>query len=202
MGSYDTAKESKTCACGMRKVRILDVRGRQFVNARARIFRCTHGTPLGSIQQKYSAPSAGSIIAHLAPCTLVLCSGTLLLLQDTPLHPRRVMAAEFIKIWKWKRVHPSLHVGRSAPRHSAVASCTLCRIHRCTFYHVYYRTRLLAATLNRSFWARELGESFPPIRPNPLAQKDFRSNDFAQNIFTRKLLPERICAMPYARKRN
>ncbi len=86
MASYGTAKRSKTRACGMREVRILEVRGRRFVNTRARIFHCT----LGSIQHKYSAPSAGFIVAHTAPCTSVLCSGTLHFLQNPSQHPRRL----------------------------------------------------------------------------------------------------------------
>ncbi len=44
MASYGTMKVCKTCACRMRKVRILEVRSRRFVNARARIFRRTCGT--------------------------------------------------------------------------------------------------------------------------------------------------------------
>ncbi len=173
MGSYGVAKGRKTCACRMRKVRILEVRGRRFVNARARIFRY----PYGSIQQKHSAPSARSIVAHTAPCTSVLCSGTLHLLQDSIAAPaaptpwnRRLTKAEFFKIWKWEGVYPLLHVRRSAPRHSAVAPCTLYRIHRCTFSHVYRRTQLFrAAALNTKFFSQRARRS----RSRPFAQKDF-----------------------------
>ncbi len=86
MASYATATGSKTWACGMRKVRILEVRGRRFVNARAQIFCCSHSTRHGSIQQKHPAPFAGSVVAHTAPCTSVFCSRTLQLLQDPSLH--------------------------------------------------------------------------------------------------------------------
>ncbi len=92
MVSYDTAKGSKTCACGMQNVPILEVRGRRFVNARARIFRCTHG----SIQQKHRT------LCRIHRCTL----GTLHLLQDPSLHPRRLhreiggSRQLNIKIWK------------------------------------------------------------------------------------------------------
>ncbi len=116
MVSYGTAKESKTCACGMQKVWILEVRGRWLVNARARIFHSTHVTLHGIIHQKHSAPSAGSTVAQTAPCTSVLCSGSLHL-STLQRHPapsagsiaapvahaswnRPISAAEFIKILK------------------------------------------------------------------------------------------------------
>ncbi len=191
--SYGTVKGSKICACGMQKVRILEVRDRRFVNASIRIFRCTHGTLRGSIQQKHPAPSAGVIVAHTAPCTSVLCSGTLHLgtLQRHPAPSARSIAApaapaEFIKIWKWEKVHPLLHVWRRAPRHSAVAPCTLCRIHQCTFYHIYRRTRFFrAAALNNNFLSQKARRS----RSRPLktfanfGEKYFRADGFRQMRF-------------------
>ncbi len=135
IASIGTAKGSKTFACRIQKVRILEVQGWWFVNARGRIFHCTHGTLHGCIQHKHSSPFARSIVAYMAPCTLVLCSGTLHLLQD----PRcTVVPAPWNrKIRKWEEVHPLLHIQHSAPQLSAVAPYTLCRIHPCFFYNVY-----------------------------------------------------------------
>ncbi len=120
------------------------------------------------------APSAGSIVA---PAVLVPWN-------------RRVMAAEFIKIWKWERVHPLLHVWRFALWHSAVAPCILCRIYHCTFYHVYRQTRLFwAAAQNSKFLSQRARRScfFSFARIHPPGKT------FAQNFFTRMYLPEAIC---------
>ncbi len=86
------------------------------------IFCCTHDSLYLGTLQRHPAPSAGSIAAPSAPAPW----------------NRRVTAVEFIKISKWEYNYCCTYgARRSASRHSAMAPCTLCRVHLCTFYHVY-----------------------------------------------------------------
>ncbi len=135
----------------------------------------------GSIQRKHPTHSAGSIVAHTAPCTSVLCSGTL------QRHP--ALSAGF-KIWKWERVHPLLHVRRSPPRHSAPsAESTAAPFTMSTIELGRLELRLWTV----SFSARELGEVVPAHSSE---------NTFAQIISPEMFLSENFCPKPYAWKRN
>ncbi len=81
----------------------------------------------------------------------------------------------------------------------AVAPCTLCRIHRRTFYHVYRRTRLCrAAALNSKFLSQRARRSCS----RPFARIHPSEKTFARMISLETFLPENFCPEPYARKRE
>ncbi len=191
MASYGTAKGGETCVCEMRKVRILEgLRSTvcKYVRHSARQYSAEASCTISRIHcyihsslhlgtlQRHPAPSAGSIAAP-AP------------------RNRRVTLAEFIKIYKWERTfiaaRTALCTYGTLPRHSArtafcpgtlhvrhsarTALCTLCRIHRCIFYHVYRPTWLFrAAALNGKLFNQRARRSrsrlFARIHP---AEKTF-----------------------------
>ncbi len=205
MASYGTAKGSKTCACGgMQKMRILEVRGRWFVNARSsdfsshtrysarqhsaeapctlcRIRYCTHGSlHLGTLQ-RHLAPSAEFIAAPATPAPW----------------NRRVTAAEFLKCENEREyihccTYGTLHRGTlqwhpTSSAESSAALLTISTIELCC-------SELWLWTVN--FWARELGANhsrlFVQIHPpKRLLRETFLPKSFLpENFFTRKLLPE------------
>ncbi len=126
-----------------------------------------------------------SIAVRTALCTAALCSGTLYLLQDPSLHPRRLYremgSPQQLSSLKFRNERGYIHCCTYGALYRGTlqrAPSTLCRIHRCTFYHVYRRTRLFrGAALNGKFLdQRARRKSFLPIRRNPSARKDFSPN--------------------------